>query len=39
MGFPGISKEMTSKNMLAKKVRLAANLVRGVKNKIRPAAL
>ena len=28
MGFPGISKEMTSKNMLAKKVRFAANLVR-----------
>jgi len=39
MGFPGISKEMTQKNMLAKKVRFAANLARGVKNKIRPAAL
>ena len=39
MGFPGISKEMTSKNMLAKKVRFAANLVRGLENKTRFAAL
>jgi hypothetical protein len=39
MGLPGISKEMDLKNVLAKKVRFAANLVRGVKNKIRSAAL
>lgn len=31
MGLPEILKEIDPKNMLAKKVRLAANLVRGVK--------
>ena len=39
MSLPENSKEMGLKNVLAKKVRFAANLVRGVKNKIRPAAL